>query len=493
MQRNVARLELVLLAGFLAVALALGYWQFFRQDELLARPTNPRLAEEARRVVRGRILDRTGAVLAATAAGPDGAGQRTYPVPGVGNVVGYHSDRFGASGLEQRYDEYLRGTRSANPVDALWSSLLHRPTVGSDLTLTLDARIQRAANEVLAGRPGAVVVLDPKTGAVLAMASAPTFDPGRVDADWQALLADPARPLLNRAAQAPYTPGSTFKLVTAAAALDLDLVDPRARFRCSQPIPIDGLTIDCRNHAHLAEVDYREAFAWSCNRTFGLTALELGTQRLALADGLRPPFPWQPGIGTAAQRLEEYAGRFGIGRAVPFDLGVEPGQLKGGGDWYPSLLAQTGFGQGELAATPLQMALVAATIANGGSVPAPYLAAEVRAPDGTVSTPNRPGATLGRAISPRAAGLLNEMMVLSVDVAYAKPAAIEGIKVGGKTGTAEAGPPGSVPHSWFVGYAPADSPRVAIAVILEHRGSGTDFATPAARAVLQRALAVYQR
>src|SRR5688572_8243562 len=493
MQRNLEKLQLVLLSGFLVVALALGYWQFFRQDDLLARPTNPRIAEEARRVVRGKIVDRTGKALAENVPTPGGASERTYPVGGLANVVGYHSERYGNSGIEERYDEYLSGARSADPVDRTISALLHRPTVGSDVVLTLDARIQQSAVDVLGGAPGAVVVLDPKTGAVLAMASAPTFDPGQIDERWEALLGDAARPLVNRAIQSAYTPGSTFKVITASAALDLNLVDPRATFRCTEPIRIDGLQVDCKNHAHLANVDFREAFAWSCNRTFALTGLELGTERLALADGLKAPFPWQNQLGQSAQRLDEYAQRFWIGRSVPFDLPVEAGQVKGGGEWYASLLAQTGFGQGELATTPLQMALAAATIANGGAVPAPYLTTEARAPGGATTTFNRGGGTLGRAISEKTAQTVNEMMALSGDTAWAKPAAIPGLEVAGKTGTAEAGAEGSTPHSWFIGYAPADDPRVAIAVIMEHKGSGTDFATPAARTVLQGALEVYQR
>src|SRR5687767_11834466 len=142
MQRNLARLELVLLAGFMIVALALGYWQFFRQDDLLARPTNPRISEEARRVVRGRILDRTGRALAENVPRPGGTSERTYPTAGLVHVVGYHSERFGNSGVEERYDDYLSGTRSADPVERTISSLLHRPTVGSDVVLTVDARIQ---------------------------------------------------------------------------------------------------------------------------------------------------------------------------------------------------------------------------------------------------------------------------------------------------------------------------------------------------------------
>jgi peptidoglycan glycosyltransferase len=473
--------------------MALGYWQFFRQDELLARPTNPRNAEEARRIVRGRIFDRTGQVLAENQPTPDGGSQRTYPTGGLSHLVGYHSERFGNSGLEGRYDDYLRGERSADPFDRLWSMLLHRPTVGSDIVVTVDARIQKAAVDALGTWPGAVVALDPKTGAILAMASAPTFDPATVDGRWQALVDDPGGPLVDRAIQATYTPGSVFKTVTASAALDLGLIDPSQKYGCTEVMQIDGLSVDCRNHAHLPIVDFREAFAWSCNRTFALTGLELGSPRLLLADGIKPPFPWQNDVPKSAQKLEEYAGRYWIGKSVPFDLPVEAGQVKGAGEWYQSLLAQTGFGQGELATTPMQMALVAATVANGGAFPAPYVASEVRSPGGATTTLKSPGGTLGRAISTQAAATLNEMMVLSVDTAYAHPAAIPGVKVGGKTGTAEAGLTGSTPHSWFIGYAPADDPRVAVAVIMERRGSGTDFATPAAKIVLQRALEVYRR
>jgi penicillin-binding protein A len=493
MQRNLERLQLVLLGGFVLVALTLGYWQFFQQEEILARPTNPRIAEEARRVVRGKILDRTGKVLAQNVLDKDGASHREYPVGGLSHVVGYHSERFGNSGVEERYDQYLRGQRSADPFQRLLDSLYHRRTVGSDVTLTIDARIQQTAVEVLGGQPGAVVVLDPKTGAVLAMASAPSFDAGAIGDRWQALLDDPARPLVNRATGASYTPGSTFKLVTAAAALNLKLVDPQQKFRCVDVLEIDGLRVDCRNHAHLANVNFSDAFAWSCNRTFALAALELGTPRLQLGDGLKAPFPWQDTMAVSASRLDEYAHRFWVGRPIPFELGIEPGQVKGGTAWYPSLLAQTGFGQGEIATTPLHMAVVAATVANGGNVPHPYVAAEIRSPGGTVGVPNAGGGTLGRAVDAATAAQLNEMMLLSVDTAYAKPAAIANVRVAGKTGTAEAGPDGSTPHSWFVGYAPANDPRVAIAVIMEHRGSGTDFATPAARSVMQRALDVYHR
>ena len=493
MQSTISRLHSVLMTGFAIVALALGYWQFFRQDEITARTTNPRLAEEERRSVRGRILDRNGTVLAGSQPGPEGT-IRTYPQPGTAHVTGYHSLRYGDSNVEARYDEYLRGTRSADVVERLTSSIFHRPRVGSDVVLTVDARLQQTALEAIGDSAGAIVALDPKTGAVLALASAPYFDPGAVDEAWEDLTRRPGQPLFNRATQSAYTPGSTFKLVTAAAAIDLGLVDLEARFRCTNQMDLGGLRVDCRNlPANHRVVNFREAFAWSENRTFGLTGLQLGYPPLQLGDDLRRPMAWESqGIRPSAERLDEYAGRFGFGKEIPFELPTAVSRLKGEGEWYPSLLAQTAFGQGELQATPLLMALAAASVANGGVIPDPYLASEARAPSGAVSTLDRGGASLGRVVKPETARVLNEMMVLSVEVGYAQRAKIPGVAVGGKTGTAEAGPAGSTPHSWFIGYAPADNPRVAVAAILEHRGSGSDFATPAAQRVLRAALDLYK-
>jgi peptidoglycan glycosyltransferase len=491
-QRNLERLQTVFLGGFVLVALTLGYWQFFRQSDLLARPTNPRVAEDALLVERGRILDRNGAVLAEDK--PNGADRRrAYRSTADANVVGYHSERYGNGGIEARYDDYLSGSRSADPIGRLKASLLHEPTRGSDVSLTIDARIQQAASDLMGDWPGAIVALDPKTGAVLAMVSTPTYDPATIDTQWQRLIDDPGHPLVDRSAGGLYTPGSTFKVITASAAIDLGLVDVDAQYRCTEPISIDNLTVDCRNHSQLPIVNYRQAFAWSCNRTFALSGLELGLDRLQLADGMKKPYPWESVVGRSADRLEEYAGRYGFGRQIPFDLPVATSQLKGADPWNAALLGQTSFGQGQLEATPMLMALAAATIANGGVEPAPYLAMDARDPNGAVSTLNSGGGNLGRVVSTQTAATMNEMMILSVDTAYANPAAIPGIKVGGKTGTAEAGPDGTTPHSWFVGYAPADDPRVAVAVIMEHRGSGTDFATPAGRAVIQQALNLYKR
>jgi peptidoglycan glycosyltransferase len=303
---------------------------------------------------------------------------------------------------------------------------------------------------------------------------------------------DPSQPLFNRALQATYVPGSTFKTVTAAAAIDSGLVDLDTPFMCTTAIKVGTYNVDCRNSQHVPRPTYKQAFAWSSNRVFGLSGMLLGFPGPInpwLDDKPPGPYPWtQPGasIRPSADRLVDYAGRFGFSRALPFELPSAQSQVKRPQtEWTPELLVQTAFGQGELQATPLQMALVAAAVANGGRVPTPYVAAEVRS--GSASRQlHEPGQFFSIAMSERTAQTLASFFVEGVDNGYAAKAAIRGVKVGGKTGTAEVGDGTS--HSWFIGFAPADNPRVAVAVILEHQGSGSDFATPAGQRVLRAAL-----
>lgn len=477
------------------VALALGYWQILAAPELTASQKNPRRVEEAARVQRGRILDRNGGVLVESVA-VDGRMSRVHRLPGAVHATGYFSARVGSTGIERQLDDYLSGDRSPDLLDQLRARLLHTRQHGSDIVLTLDNRIQIAAAAAMGDARGAIVALDPKTGAVLALVSTPFFDPNDLDRNWDGLTRAEGDPLFNRAVQATYTPGSTFKIVTAAAAVDLGLVNLDQTFLCTQPITVDKLRIDCRNNAHLPRLTFREAFAWSSNRTFGLVGLALGLPPPItpwLDDQPPRPYPWRDGsIEPSASRLEEYARRFGFERPIPFDLPVEVSHLKSQERWTPDLLAQTAFGQGGLAQTPLLAAMEAAAIANQGKLPAPFLVMEARAPDGAAVRLHEPGGWLNQVMSGQTAATLNDFMVESVERGYAGKAAIPNVKVGGKTGTAEVGE-GRPPHSWFVGYAPADDPLVAVAVIMEHRGSGADFATPVGGQVLAAALQSYKR
>lgn len=486
MERHIARLATVVLAGLVLVALGLGYWQLWEAPALAARANNPRPYEEDRRVQRGRILDRNGVELARNGPG----GTREYPFPGLVHVVGYHSQRFGSTGIEAAYDAHLRGLHSGDPIQRLRDQLLHRPRVGADVRLTVDVDLTRLALEALGPSAGAAVVLNPATGEVLALASSPYFDPNRLGEQWDALRTDARAPLLPRATEGLYTPGSVFKIVTATAALDLGKVDLAAAHNCTTDLIVDGFRIEQKNHPHLRRVTFAQDFAWSDNVTFAKAGLGLGTSgRLDFDDNAPRPYPWErEGIARSVDRLLDYAHRFGFGERVPFDLPVAVSQAGSRDEFTPVLLASTAFGQGELQVTPLLMALVAATVANGGAMPAPYLASEARRPDGQVERLHQPGRVLRQVMQPATAAAMHRLMVQSVQEGYARPAQIPGIQVGGKTGTAEVDGE-RAPHAWFVGYAPAERPQVAVAVIAENRGSGTDVATPIGRRLLEAALA----
>lgn len=485
METSIRRLAGLLLLAFCAIAITLTYWQVIQAQDLVYGPHNARLLEEEKRTLRGRILDRTGRALAYSEQTAQGVVRR-YSDPSTAPITGHYSIRYGTSGLEASFTRYLRGDVQANPLDTLLDEALHRPRVGADLHLTIDPAIQAAAVRALGSDRGAVVALDPRTGAVLAMASTPYFDPNRVDESWNSLRTDPDKPLFNRATLGLYTPGSVFKIVTASAAIDLGLVDLDERYECSDDLTVDGFVIKNKNHPGVSSVTFVEDFAYSCNVTFAKAGLGLGTDPLPVGDALPNPAPWVRSIDESRGRFLDYATRFGLEADLPFDLPTATSRV-GGRDLSRVELANTAFGQGNLQVTPLLMALASAAVANEGKMPQPYLVAEVRDQRGNVLEKRSPR-VLREVISPESARSVNRLMVASVQQGYAKTAAIPGVPVGGKTGSAEVGP-GQKTHSWFIGYAPADDPVVAVAVVLENKGPGSDFAAPAGRKVMEAALA----
>jgi penicillin-binding protein A len=487
---RVRNLSAALMVGFMVIAGALGYWQVFGAENVLQRPTNPRQIEEERRIIRGRILDRNGEVLASSQRVGELA-QRSYMYAPLATVIGYASTQHGKSGIEDTFDAFLKGDRAADPVAEIRNKVLPAERRGSDVRLTIDLRLQKAADEALGNRAGAVAAVNTRTGEVLALASHPYFDANSLDDDWAQLESNPGTPFVNRATQGAYVPGSVFKVVTAAAALDLGIANLGMPHRHQGDLVVEGLKIRNTNHPQLndREISFPDEFAWSCNVVFGYTGLSLGQSGLMDLNVLAPSgdIAWRGGdISRSEARLREYTGKFGIGQRVPFDLPVSAGLISRTEKMSAAQLASTAFGQGDLQVSPLQMAMVVATVANGGVMPAPYLVSAVEDRTGTVLKEPRTGAAR-RVISPQAAAELNAMMQLSVDTAYARPAQITGVRVGGKTGTAEVGTAEN-PHSWFVGYAPADRSGVAVAVILENLGSGTTYATPVGQQVLKAAL-----
>lgn len=485
MHRSIRRLATLLLICFGIIALDLTYWQVIRSEGLVYGPHNARLVEEEARTLRGSILDRSGQPLAQSRRLPDGTVERSYSDPTLAPVVGYFSSRYGASGLELSFARYLRGDIQANALDTMVGRLLHRPRVGADLHLTIDSRLQSVAVSAMGSDTGAVVALDPRTGAVLAMVSTPYFDPNRVEEDWEKLQSNPRKPLYNRAAQGLYTPGSIFKIVTATAALDLGLVDPDRSYPCTQDLVVEGFRVQNKNHPGLSRVNFLQDFAYSCNVTFAKVGLGLGTRPLPLGDEIPSPPPWSQGVDESRRLFLEYAHRFGMEEPLPFDIPTSPGRI-GGQRLSPVELANSAFGQGGLQVTPLLMALGAATIANGGKMPEPYLVEEIIDPQGH-PLQRRSARVLREVMSPETAAAMNRLMVASVREGYARTASIPGVEVGGKTGSAEVGS-GQKTHSWFIGYAPAEAPVVAVAVIMENKGPGSDFAAPAGRKVMEAAL-----
>lgn len=460
--RRLTRLGTVLTVFFVALWGYLAVVQVVWGPRLAGASDNPRLALAAERAHWGRILDRRHRVLADSTS-REGRQARHYPAgPDFAHILGYRSLRYGITGIEARFNAFLVGV----PVHDAWDAFLEalgRPPEGSDVVLTIDADVQRAATAALGNRRGAVVVLDPTTGAVMAVASRPTFDPAAVDAEWSRLTSDREAPLLNRATQGQYPPGSAFKMVTLAAGLASGRVGDETVFECPGEIVVQGATIFDFNHTSHGRIALPQAFALSCNVSFV-----------------------QIGLRTGAESLMGMARALGLGRAPVFDLPAAAGQLPDPRQLGLRGLAQISFGQGSLLVTPLQMALVAATIANGGMTVEPFVAAQVRTASGRVVVSHRmprPHQVLPRPLAAK----LAQYMLGVVQHGTGAAAQITGVAVAGKTGTAE-NPHGQT-HAWFVGFAPVAQPTVTVAVILENAGVGGEVAAPVAREVLRAALA----
>ena len=470
---NIRSLTLALAVAFLVASVGVGYWTILASGELSRDPFNPRLIAASRDRPRGAIVDRNGAVLVES-QGTAGGFIRSYRDLSLAQVTGYASLRFGLAGVEGAYGESLIGQDPADPV-ATWRAryLGERAPAGS-VVLGVDGKIQKAAAEALGGRRGAIVALDPRTGAVLASVSVPTYDPNQiVDAAAQQLAFErlnnaPDRPLLNRATQGLYPPGSTFKVITAAAGLESG-VDPAKKIRVDDPFQADrswgDYYVRSASRAH-GDFDMADGLRLSENIYFAKVALQIGPEKLV-----------------------EYAKRFGIGAAPRCDLAAERGQLSGDGSLgRPTLLADTSYGQGQLLVSPLQMALVYAAIANGGVMPTPHYATEVKDAEGRVVRAVAP-APAGQVISPGTARTLTEYLVGAVagPGALAFGARVPGLNVAGKTGTAESRP-GEAPHGWFLGFAPAEAPTVVVSVIVENAAEGGVTAAPLGAQVVRAAL-----
>ncbi|MFI5266600.1 MAG: peptidoglycan D,D-transpeptidase FtsI family protein [Chloroflexota bacterium] len=464
MARTIKHVAFLIVLAFAIVSLDLVYWQVIRAPELDRRAGNPRAAQALQDIDRGRIVDRHGTVLAQSIRGANGF-SRQYALADLSPLIGYSSVRFGQAGIEKSWNDQLSGSAGD-----LWQSftdlVLERPRVGDTLTLSIDAKLQQTADQAMGDAAGAAIVMKPQTGEILAMATKPFFDANRLETDLPQLQNNPAAPLLERATQGLYPPGSVFKVLTATALLAANVATPDTRInQTGDTFVVDGFSVRGSNLPKgLANPTLTQAMQYSCNPCFAQLGLQLG---------------WQ--------RLRQAAEAFGIDKPIPFDVPVSTSHLHDpNADLSRVLLANTAYGQGQLQVTPLQMALITAAIANGGNMPRPRVVVHeaTRAGQGISDFA---GGSLGSPIDARVAGEVRQMMVTVVDQGSGSLAKIPNVRVAGKTGTAETG--NGAPHAWFTAFAPADQPRYVVTVIREHKGEGFDQAAPMAKVILEAALA----
>lgn len=450
---------------------------------IAANPDNPRLREDLR--ARGGIFDRRGEVLARSEGpvvprwghntGPlphlvsppwDGTAaswtRRTISDASFGPLLGYRSLVLGSAGLERSQNEVLHGVVSPRSVLDALRLVAGGDLRGDDLVLTIDAALQRRAYEGLGGRRGAVILLDPRNGEILALASAPGFDPSVVEKQWPRLVHDAAAPLLDRALEGTYPPGSVLKPAVVALALDRGDVNERETFSCPGYLEVNGHRLyDFESGGHGA-IDLEGAVTHSCNVALGQIGLRMGAE------------PFLAGLDAC-----------GLGTAPAPGLPAAAGNLPKAADVTPEALAQMAFGQGELTVSPLQIAAVVGGIANQGRIMAPHLIRATRRPSGAErATEPRLWKT---PFSERSAAVVARMMESVVERGTGTAARIPGVRVAGKTGTAEN--PHGAAHAWFAAFAPAEAPRVVVVVLVENAGTGGSQAAPIARGLLEAALA----
>lgn len=477
--RQIVHLFGLTIALFAVLVVFTSRWTVFEAASLEDQALNKRPLLEQQQVPRGLIV--AGGEVAARST-PQGSGprrvyERSYPTGDLfAHAVGYAYIDRSETGLEKSRNDALTG--ELDELGTIFRELQGDAREGHDVVTTLDPAAQRIAYQALAGRSGAVVALEPSTGRIQVMASAPSYDPNQIDDDaYFASLNDDeaARPLVNRTTQTAYPPGSTFKVVTAAAALDSGKLAPDSIVDGSSPAEISGVPLANAGGASYGPIDFTSALTNSVNTAFARVGEQLGA-------------------GT----LVEYMDRFGFGRDPQLDYPDD--QMTASGIRDASGLVDSGFdvgrvaigqggAEGQIQATPLQMALVAAAVGNRGQLMRPRLVERVVAKDGRVEERVEP-ALQAQAMKPESADQLAQMMANVVNEGTGTAAALSGVDVAGKTGTAEiAG--GDLNQVWFIGFAPVESPRYAIAVTLDEQPIGTSGgrdAAPIAAQVLQALL-----
>ena len=470
---RLTRTVLLFTALFAVLIGNITYIQVFKASEYQNMPSNNHTITKARYIKRGSIITSDGLTLAESIQQEDGTYVRSYPNGNLAaHAVGYYSQQYGSSGVEASQDETLTGSKDYSSWQNALNSLAGITQPGNSVQLTIHSRIQVAAEQALAGRKGAIVVLDPRTGAVLAWASAPAYNNTDIQAAIESANASGGADtsMFDRATQALYTPGSTFKAVTLAAALENGVATLQSTYNSPGRLEIGGADVVSVNEVGYGNITLDRAFAVSSNTVFGQVAEQVGADRL---------------VATAAA--------FGYGQSLGIDFSTVASVMPDPSEMTEWELAWAGagqpVGQGHTPGpqtTVMQNAVIAAAIANDGIAMSPYVVGQVLASDGTVIKTTRTR-SLGQAVSSDTAAKIRQAMLDVVQNGSGSAASIAGVKVAGKTGTAETN--SSTPNSTFIGFAPYDTPTLAISLVLEETTENEATAAAVAGQVLRAALA----
>jgi peptidoglycan glycosyltransferase len=455
-------------------------WTIFDAASLRANRLNARAQLEQQRIERGPIVAADGSVLARSVRGPSGLFERTYPTgEEFAHATGYSYINFGSTGLERFRNAELDG-RSGTNLQSILDQLQGKKPRGDKLVTTLDPAAERVANGALAGHRGAIVALDPRTGAVKVMASTPGYDPnalrsqaGASQLEREETGANPAKSRVNRTVQFGYAPGSSFKVVTATAAIDTGAFTPESTVNGADNVPISGVPLQNDEHASYGQITLTQALAKSVNTAWAQVAEKLGKSTIARYME-RFGFDKKPQLDYPAEEMSS-SGEYLHGRLIaPTSEAVDVGRM--------------GIGQDKLQVTALQMAEVAAAVANHGTLMAPHMTDRIVDAEGRTVQRIAPHVQAVVMKSSTAAAVTS-MMVAVVNEGTGTSAQIPGVQVAGKTGTAETLPATAINNVWFIAFAPTSAPRVAVAATLQGvPGFGGVVAAPIARQVMERLL-----
>ena len=457
-RKRIITILVALCLGFVLLIGYLSYFQMFRAQAVRDNSYNKRLWINEDNILRGSIADRDGEVLVYSET-RDGEAHRIYRYDNLySHVIGYSLKDYGKSGLERKYNSYLVNANENTAINEL-INLINPSGVGNNLNLTIDHDLQKKTRELMSGKKGSAIAINPKTGEILSMVSVPDFNIGNLSENWNTVSENPDSPLLNRGTQGLYTPGSVFKILTAVGVIQNGL--PEAIYECSGSTVIDGYTIRDFDESGHGPLNLEQAFAVSCNTYFADQAVAMGHDK-----------------------LREIAENLSFNQKITFDLETSTSNFPKDSIGLTDLGA-SGIGQGRILVTPLNMLMIVSAVANDGYMPMPYIVESVVSPGGMRIDSHRSESR--KVMENGEAQALKNMMREVVRSGTGTNAGISGVQVAGKTGTAENSSGNN--HAWFVGFAPLDDPKVAVVVLLEEEGSsGGRSAAPIAREIISFAL-----